>query len=156
MEKRSTSDTSRGTTFNTYRYIRGRSLSKERDEVSTETTSYERHTLLTPDETTQEHIREEPLTGDTTTVTNTSILLRMERVEQSASDQVHGPDHRRWSDQETTHDTTDGKANELSRHYDKPLVREVVRLVVVYSLDGNDISCVCRASTDRGHDLVIT
>jgi len=35
---------------------------------------------------------EEPLTAHTTTVTNTSIVLGMQGVEQSANDELGGPD----------------------------------------------------------------
>lgn len=48
--------------------------------------------MLTPAERGKEAVEEEPLTADTTAVTDTSVLLRVERVEERACDQVGGPD----------------------------------------------------------------
>ena len=48
---------------------------------------------LTPDEGNQEHIREEPFTTDTTTVADSRVLLRVQCVEECASDEIGGPDH---------------------------------------------------------------
>ena len=109
--------------FKTYRYIRGRSLyMKTNIDFSISHSQVLNVRILTPEETAQEHIREEPLTGDTATITNTSILLRMECIEKSASDQVGGPDHGGGLDEEATGDTTNRETDQLGGHNKHPLI----------------------------------
>ena len=78
------------------------------------------------------------------------------------------PTHGRGLHKEATGNSTDRETNELSRHDDHPLVcstldgklckqrsgltREVVVLVVVHPLDGNDIRSVGAICTNGGHD----
>ena len=46
-----------------------------------------------PAEGSQEHVGEEAFTGDTTARTHAAVVLRVQGVEESASDEVRGPDH---------------------------------------------------------------
>lgn len=102
------------------------------------------------------HIYEEPLTRDTAAGTHTGVLLRVEGVEERAVDQICWPDHRRGRDQEAASNATDGEpdlrrlsekhlenqvlgTHKLRRHDDHPLVAEVIRLIVVHSLDRDDV-----------------
>ena len=69
-----------------------------------EVTGYE-----VPTERAEESEQEEPFSRDSTTLANSGVLLRMEGVEERASDQVGRPDHRRRCDQEASCNAADGK-----------------------------------------------
>lgn len=69
----------------------------------------------------------------------------MKGVEEGACDQVRGPDHGGWLDEETASDTTHGEADKLGRHNDHPLIAEIVDLLVVDALHSDNISCIGRA-----------
>lgn len=109
-----------------------------------------------PAERADQSVREEALSGETSTRSYARILLGVQGVEQGASDQVGRPDHGRRVDQEPPCDASDretdlhGKiqihqrrdwnvTHELSRHDQKPLVRKVLGLMVEHALNGNDI-----------------
>ena len=77
---------------------------------------------LTPGKRRKEAEHEEPLTADASAVPDTRILLRMQRIEERAADQIRGPDHRRWRDKEPPRDSSDGEPNQLSGHHHHPLV----------------------------------
>ena len=77
---------------------------------------------LTPGKRRKEAEHKEPLTADASTVSDTRILLRMQRIEEGAADEIRGPDHRRWRDKEPSCDASNGETNQLSRHDEKPLV----------------------------------
>lgn len=93
---------------------------------------------------------EEAFAGHASTVTNTSIVGRVQSVEKGACDEIGGPDHGWGLDEEPTSDTTDGETDELCRHDDHPLVTEIVVLVVVDALNGDDVGSVGGISTDGG------
>lgn len=64
-----------------------------------------------PAEGTEEAVEEEAFTRDTTARTDTGVLLRVQRVEQGAGDEVGGPDHGRGLDEEAASNTTDRETN---------------------------------------------
>lgn len=76
----------------------------------------------------------------------------VERVEERTVDEVRGPDHGGRLDKEAPRDASDGEADELGGHDDKPLVCEVVLLTVVHALNGDDICRVRALAPDGGHD----
>ncbi len=49
------------------------------------------------------------------------------------------PTHGRRSNEEASRNAADGKADELRGHDYQPLVKEAVRLIVVYTLHGDDV-----------------
>ena len=77
---------------------------------------------LTPGKRRKEAEHEEPLTADASTVSDTRILLRMQRIEEGAADQICGPDHGRWGDKEPPCDASNGETNQLGGHHHHPLV----------------------------------
>ena len=77
---------------------------------------------LTPGKRRKEAEHKEPLTADASTVSDTRILLRMQRIEEGAADQICGPDHGRWGDKEPPCDASNGETNQLGGHHHHPLV----------------------------------
>ena len=79
-------------------------------------------TRHTPCKRAEETINEETFTTHTTSRTDTSIVLRMQGIEQSTVDQISGPNHWRRRHKEPLGNATNRKTNQLSRHHKKPLI----------------------------------
>jgi len=79
-------------------------------------------TLLTPQEGTQESIKEKSLTADSSAGTNASVLLGMQGVEQSAINEIGGPNHGWRGNKETTGNASNRESDKLGRHNYKPLI----------------------------------
>lgn len=81
--------------------------------------SFRRHT---PCKRAKKAINEETFTTDTTSRTDTSIVLRMQGIKQSTVDQISRPYHWWWRHKEALGNATNRKANQLGRHDKKPLI----------------------------------
>ena len=71
-----------------------------------------------PAKSAHKRIAEEPLAGDTAMVSDTCVLLRVQRVEKGASDQVRRPDHRGWRNEVAAGDSSDRETDlwRLGKH----------------------------------------
>ena len=76
----------------------------------------------TPCKGAEEAIDEETFTTNTTSRTDTSVLLRMQSIKQSTINQISRPNHCWWGHKEPFGNATNRKANQLGRHYKKPLI----------------------------------